>query len=142
MSRTKLAGAVAVTLVAAAALAGCGSSNDASRQASGAPVPVAGCPATPEYGVAPEYTIELETAGAQVLVEQCAIVNITIGAAAERLAGSALPDPKLFKPLGPTSIETVSTYAIGAPGSIGKAVLVSQDFPAPGKTVNIKIVAP
>lgn len=140
MSRTKLAGAVAVTLVAAAALAGCGSSNDASRQASGAPV--AGCPAAPDYGVAPEYTIELEAAGAQVLVEQCAIVNITIGAAAERLAGSALPDTKLFKPLGPTSIETVSTYAIGAPGSIGKAVLVSQDFPAPGKTVNIKIVAP
>ena len=101
-----------------------------------------GCPAFPDYGKAPEYTIELETAGAQVLVEQCAIVNITIGAAAERLAGSALPDTKLFKPLGPTSIETVSTYAIGAPGSIGKAVLVSQDFPAPGKTVNIKIVAP
>ena len=142
MSRTKLAGAVAVTLVAAAALAGCGSSNDASRQASGAPVPVDGCPAFPDYGTAPEYNIEIETAGAQVLVEQCAIVNITIGAAAERLAGSALPDPKLFKPLGPTSIETVSTYAIGAPGSIGKAVLVSQDFPAPGKTVNIKIVAP
>ena len=126
--------------MAAAALAGCGSTNDASRQASG--TPVAGCPADPEYGVAPEYTIELEAAGAQVLVEQCAIVNIMIGAAAERLAGSALPDTKLFKPLGPTSIETVSTYAIGAPGSIGKAVLVSQDFPAPGKTVNIKIVAP
>ncbi|NQW72762.1 MAG: hypothetical protein HQ453_08520 [Actinobacteria bacterium] len=140
MSRIKLAGAVAVTVVAAAALAGCGSTNDASRQASAGPV--AGCPASPDYGVAPEYTIELETAGAQVLVEQCAIVNITIGAAAERLAGSALPDSKLFKPLGPTSIETVSTYAIGAPGSIGKAVLVSQDFPAPGKTVNIKIVAP
>ena len=140
MSRSKLAGAVAVALVAAATMAGCASSSDASRQASAAPL--AGCPATPDYGVAPEYTIELEAAGTQVLVEQCAIVNITIGPAAERLAGSALPDPSLFKPLGPTSIETVSTYAIGAPGSIGKAILVSQDFPAPGKTVNIKIVAP
>jgi len=140
MSRIKGAGAVALAAVAVAALAGCGSSNDASRQASAEPV--AGCPASPDYGVAPEHTIELEAAGTSVLVEQCSIVNITVGAVAERLPGTALPDPKLFKPLGPTSIETVSTYAIGAPGSVGKAVLVSQDFPAPGKTVNIKIVAP
>lgn len=134
MKRTTIAMIAVAAATGAAVLAGC-SSNQA-RNAEG----TAGtCPATPDYGVAPEYAVEAETQTGRVNIEQCSLITITKGTPAE--AKFSLAPAGLLKPVTPTTTEATTYYATGAVGSDVTASWQGVEAQI-ANTFTIRIIAP